>query len=422
MEPTGNPGKLTAGSTALERARNFSQALSEAARHARLSTRSRRNFTSGGFQARPGERLMRLAITASFVVFVVLPTLIAAIYFGLIASNQYVSEAKFTVSSGDIPSLDTVGALTGIPSASVIQDTQIVTNYILSRAAVERLEKVVDLRRLYSRPEADWWARFDESDPIEDLVTYWNRVVDINIKMPSGIVEFKVRAFTPADALTIANAVLEISESLVNDINRRMHSDAVSNAELQLQRASARLLQARVELEKARNEGGLLDTSKTAEAMNKLIAETRGALLQLQQEYATQLRSVQPDAPQMRALKARIESISAQVVELQSALTGTQRAAFSEPTLATTMTKFSHLELERKIAERIYSAAASSLELAKLTSEIKTVYINDFVSPLMPQDSLYPRRALFVSLIFGGCMLVWAVGCGLATLVRNHMA
>lgn len=420
MKPS-DPTDKAAGTTALERARNLSQALSEAARMARLSSRSR-HFAGGGFHARRGERLMRLAIAVSFMAVVVLPTVAAALYYGFIAADQYVAEAKFTVASGEVPKLDSVGLLTGIPAASVIQDTQVVTNYIQSRAAVEKLEATLGLRRMYSRSEADFWARFRPDKPIEKLVEYWEKMIKVSIKMPSGIVEIEVRAFSPDDAYRIANSVLDISEALINDINSRMYSDAVKNAEEQLQRASVRLAQARIALEKARDEGGVLDVSKAADAVNALIADMKSTLLQLQQEYATQRRSVDDSAPQMRALKARIESTNAQIDALQSKLTTSQKGPVGEATLAVAMTKFSELDLERQIAERIYSAAASSLEIAKLTSERKTMYINAFVRPLVPHDALYPRRALFTFLIFAGGLVVWGIGCGLATVVRNHMA
>ena len=153
--------RIATASTALDRARNLSQALADAARRARISTRSRRNYTGGGFHARQGAGIMRLIILGSFWLMVVLPSVVAIFYYALIASDQYISEANFTISGGDTPKLDGIGALTGIPSISAIQDTQIVTNYIESRAAVEKLETKIDVRRLYSVPNADWLSRFN---------------------------------------------------------------------------------------------------------------------------------------------------------------------------------------------------------------------------------------------------------------------
>ena len=77
---------------------------------------------------------------------VAVPNLVVSIYFGLIASDQYVSEAKFTVSSGAIPKMDELGSVTGVPPILIVQDTQVVTSYIHSRAMVEQLERTVGLR------------------------------------------------------------------------------------------------------------------------------------------------------------------------------------------------------------------------------------------------------------------------------------
>jgi len=410
------------GSTALERARNLSQALADAARRARLSTRSRRNFTGGGFHARQGAAIMRFVIFSSFCIMVILPSVTAILYYGLIASDQYISEARFTISGGETPKLDSLGTLMGIPAVAVIQDTLIVTNYIQSRAAIEKLDSLVHIRKLYSTSEADWFARFDPRKPIEKFVSYWKHVVDVSIKMPSGIVELKVRAFTPQDSAIVAGQILAISEELINDINIRMNRDAVATAEQQVDRASARLLQSQIKLEKARNDEGILDASKTADALNGLITESRGTLLQLQQEYDSQRKNVLESAPQMRALKSRIEATTAQIGELEAKLTSTAKSPSVEPTLAASMTKFSELDLEHKISEHLYSGAVASLELARAIAESKAMYLNAFVKPVVPQQAEYPKRFLFSCLVFIVCLTIWGGCCGFVVLVRNYMA
>ncbi|WP_020175998.1 hypothetical protein [Methyloferula stellata] len=416
----GSPGEQR--SSALERARVVSQALSDAARRARFSTRSRRAYAGGGFQARRGAAAVRWAIFISFQLIVVIPSVIGAIYYIFIASDQYVAEAQFTVFGSEMPAVDGLGSFTGIPLMAIIQDTQIVTNYIESRAAVEQLEKTIGLRELYSTPDADWFSRFNAQKPIEKLVKYWHNKIDVSIKMPAGIVEIKVRAFKPEDAARIAQAVLSMSETLINVMNDRMNKDAVSNAEEELNRTTARLTLARIALERARNDEGLLDTQKTAESLNKLITDSRSAYLALQQDYTSQLKWVSDSAPQMRALKSRINAMADQIAELESKLTNTRLSSATQPTLATSMTKFAGLDLERQIAERLYAGAATSLELARLAAENKMMYIRISVNPAVPQAPQYPRRLLYSFLIFAGLLAIWGLCCGLAITVRNHMA
>jgi capsular polysaccharide transport system permease protein len=422
MDVENEPGIDRRSLSALDRARALSQALADAARLARISRRGRRALVGGGFQARRGANVLRVAVFISFILMVAIPSAGGALYYGFVASDQYVAEAKFTITGGEPPTTDTFGSFTGIPAMAIIQDTQIVVNYIHSRAALEKLDNTINIRSLYATSEADRLSRFNPSKPIEKFVRYWEHMADISITLPGGIVDLRVRAFTPEDAMKITSAVLDISENLINEMNDRMNHDALSNAELELDRTSARLTKARIALETARNETGLLDAVKIGDALNKLITDTRSALLQLQQEYTSQLKYVSDSAPQMRALKSRIDSTSGQIAELESKLTATKLTSSNEPTLAMSMTRFAELDLERKVAERLYAGAAASLEIARLVAEHKMMYLNTFVKPVLPEEPQYPRRGLVSTAVFAGALAIWGTCCGLAVAIRNYKA
>ena len=408
--------------TALERIRRVSQELTDAARRARMSSRARKSMSGGGFKARRGARAMRWLFIISFLVIVAAPTLAATTYYQFFASDQFVSVADFTVSGGDTPAPDGLGALTGIPALAIVQDSQIVVNYIHSRAAVEHLERVAGLKETYSDPKTDALSRFDPQKPIEKLVKYWAAMSNATIKMPAGIVEIEIRAFHPADAKRLADATVAMSEDLINDMNDRISHDAVSSAEQELQRISGRLAQARAALEKARNQSGLLDASKYADSLNKLITETKSGLMSMQQQYDTQLKYVLPTAPQMRELKSRIDVTSQQVAELEAKLTSTQSRSASDPTIATAMSQFSELTLEQEIAERLYAGAAASLEIARANAERKMMYLKTFVQPTEAQQPLYPKRTLSSLMVLAGGLAIWGALAGLAVVVRNNMA
>jgi capsular polysaccharide transport system permease protein len=408
--------------SALDRARVLSQALADAARHARSSKRSRRALMGGGFQARRGARSLRLAVLISFVLMVVIPSASAAIYYAFIASDQYVAEAKFTVTGEAPPTADSFGSFTGIPVMAIIQDTQIVTNYIHSRAAVEKLENMIGLRGLYATAKADRWSRLDPERTIERVVRYWEGMSSVSISLPGGIVELKVRAFTAEDATKIASAVIDISEALINNMNERMNHDAISSAEFELDRISARLTKAQLALETARNDTGLLDAAKMSDALNKLIDDTRSGLLQLQRQYTSELKYVSESAPQMRTLKSKIDATSDQIAELESKLTATKLTSSNEPTLAMSMTKFSELDLEHQVALQLYAGAAASLEIAHVAAEHKMLYLNVFLKPVPPEEPQYPRRLLYSAMIFAGALAIWGACYGLATLIRNYKA
>lgn len=373
-----------------------------------------------GYGRSRGATIARWLTILSFVLLVAVPTLAAGAYYLFVAADQYVSEADFIVASGDRPATDSLGALTGVPLVAVIQDTQIVVNYIHSRAALELLDKKARVRDLYSSAKLDYFSRFEADSPIEKFVKYWRKMSDVSIVMPAGIVQLKVRAFTPEGARDVARAALEICEALVNDINGRMNRDAVASAEQELRRTSQRLSLALGALETARNEAGILETSKSADAIVALAKEVRLSLLSMQGQYESQLKNVLPTAPQMRELSSRIEVTKKQLAEIESKLT-TLTSDAADPSIAKSMTKFGELDLERQVAERLYAGAAASLEIARLNAESKQMYLKTFVTPVAPEEAQYPKRGLNTFLVFVVSLIGWGVLMGLAALVRTYL-
>ncbi|PWB94541.1 lipopolysaccharide biosynthesis protein [Methylosinus sporium] len=422
-EPQKSPELRTVN--ALERAEAVQRFLSEAARRARFSARARGAYQKSSFAERRGARAMRIAFLILAIVIVAIPNVAGALYYGVLASDQYVAEAKFTVSSAAIPKLDGLGSVTGLPQMMIFQDTMIIADYIQSRAMVEQLERQVDLRERYGAERIDWWARFDKSKSIEKFTDYWKKMTAATIGFPSGIVTLTIRAFSPADAKAIGDRVIADCEALVNELNERMRQDTVRASEQDLARAAKRLEVARVNLERARNAEGLIDVRQTSKSQSELISSIEHDLLKYQQEYLTQSRYVDESAPQMRVMKRRIEALEKQIVERKAEITKREAQgidALARKTLSGKMTTFANLDLEHKIAESSYEIATASLDGARLLSERKLLYLHQIEAPALPEEARYPRRWLYFGVLFAISLALYGIIVGLIAFVRNHMA
>jgi capsular polysaccharide transport system permease protein len=86
---------------------------------------------------RLSERLFTVTSILLTVIVLLGSNSLSVIYYGFLASDQYQSEARFTVRSAMAAlGKDQLAKVTGIPSAKIVQDTQIVTNYIHSREII----------------------------------------------------------------------------------------------------------------------------------------------------------------------------------------------------------------------------------------------------------------------------------------------
>lgn len=405
-----------------ERAALVAKALGEAARRARFSTKRRKSMTSGGFRARRGERLFKLLRFWSFILVFVVPTVLGAIYFGLIASDQYTAEARFTVRGGLPPAIDSIGSLTGAPSILIIQDTQIIINYIESRALVETLQKEVDVEALYQRSSVDYFSRLETDLPIEKVVKYWKKHIELSVQMPAGIVVFTVKAFTPKDAVKIADAALASSEDLVNRMNDQMRNDAVSLANAESRRSLDHLAIARADLEKARNSEGMLSAEEQSSALTGLMTKLRGEMIKMQQDYDSQRRYVRADAPQLRSLQSKIQAANGELAKLQAQATDAKSAADgTSRVLSGSMSRLDYANLESEIAEKIYAGSLAAVEHAKLASETKLMYINTFVKPVAAEEAKYPRRGLDILLVALACFALWGAIVGALAVARTNL-
>jgi capsular polysaccharide transport system permease protein len=373
---------------------------------------------------------LMLWLAAAFIAVVIVPVLASGLYLALFASDQYASEMRFAVRGGEQGPADPVASFTGAVSALRNQDSLIVAEHIRGRGLVEELDRTLHLRDLFAK--GDLLFGFNPSKPIEKLARYWRWQTDVDIDRMSGIITVVVRAFTPQDALAIAQAVIASSERLVNDLSERARRDALKQAQSELTLAEKGLQDRLRAMQELRNRDGILDAGKTSDALTKLTGELRLELARLQSEYSTQKQSVDESSPQMRVLEARIRSTRDQIRLIESRMTalpkpgaagaGTGPARDRDGALAESMGRFDRLRLEQEFAQRQYVAAAAALERARMEVQTQQVYLTTFLQPVLAEDALFPKRLWILAAITALCLVLWGLGAGIAVIVRNHAA
>ena len=433
-------GKSPVVFSSKERAALVAKALGEAARRARYSTKSRRNLATGSVRARRGDRLVRRLRIGSFIAIVLVPGLIATGYICFVETPQYVAEARFTLRGGLPPTMDTVGALTGAPSMLIVQDTQIIMNYMTSRTIVEALDKSIGLQRLFQKPQIDRFSRLKKNQSIEKVLAYWKKHISLSVQMPAGIVVMTVRAFSADDAVTVANAAIDASDQLVNQMNDDMRKDAVQLAENLRKRAQAEVVVSRSNLEKARNAEGMLNPEASTTAVMTLVAGVQKQLITMQEEFDSQRRYVRADAPQLKNLRYRIDAAKQQLASLQGEMTlsptagkgtadpgaiATDAAGIADVSagpskaISGAMSRLNYASMEDLIADKIYATSIAALEHARVASETKLMYINTFVHPQAAEQAKYPMRGLDTGLVLLVLAAIWGAFVGALTLVRG---
>ena len=374
-------------------------------------------FQAQDFAARRRRFPVRLL---SFVVVVLVPVALATVYYFLIAADQYVAEFRFALRTVEPVRAEIGGILQGSVAPSPIGvDSYAVVQYLGSRDVIDDLGKTLDLREMFSRPDADWLARLELPVSIEELVRYWKSQVDAFYDITNGTIVVRARAFRPDDALQLAQAILASAEQLVNDLSARARRDTLRNSEKEVRRTERRLKTALTRLREFRDREGIIDPRKTADATQALAGRIRDEIVRADTELSTVKHYMRADAPSVRMLEARIQSLQTQLRSVESEVTDTEKSR--SEVLSRVMGSYERLESERTFAEKAYQHALEALDRARMNADRQQVYIAGFVQPSLPEEPLYPRRFRDVGIALFLCCAVWLIGAFAIQTVREHL-
>lgn len=352
-----------------------------------------------------------------FLLTVAAPTTLSILYFGLIASDVYVSESRFVVRSPEKQSSSALGLVlksAGFTNAG--EEIYAIQDYALSRDALRELNKGNAVANAFSSDQIDPISRFalmTFNNTFEDLYRYYQKMVKAQNDTTSSITTLTVRAYTSQDAYRFNEQILSLSEALVNKLNRRAQGDLIGFAQAEVDNAEARARNAAVELAVYRNQQAIVDPEKQAEMQLQLVSKLQDELIATRSQLA-QVRKIAPDNPQIEVLQVRAASLEEDIERETANVAGGRRS------LAGKASRYQRLELESQFADRQLASAMASLETARNEAQRKQVYLERIVQPNKPDIAIEPRRLRGIFATFALGLVAWGILTMLLAGLREH--
>lgn len=354
-----------------------------------------------------------------FLIFVIIPTIAAAIYYGLIASDVYISESRFVVKSPDQkgPQLSSLANLVQTKSLSSGQDqANEVLDYVRSRNALVDLGKGYDVKGAFGAVGADAVSRYPgllRDDTFESLYKFYGRKVSAELDTETSSAIIKVQAFSPDAAYRINSRLLDLSEALVNRLNARAQTRGIAEAEARVAEARQRVRDARVALSQYRNVSELIDPVKQAagilEVSNTLVAQR--ATLQAQLD---QMVNMTPRNPGIPALRARVRALSSEIAGQEGRVVGGRNG------IASKLAAYEALAVEQEFATENLNIASAALVQARAEAAHQKFYLERIVDPNRPDEPLLPRRLWSVIIVAASALCLYFIGWMLVVGILEH--
>lgn len=344
------------------------------------------------------------------------PTLLAGVYYFAIAADLYVTEVKFVVRGPSKSPLSAVGALLG-GAGSGSEDTFAVNEFLMSRDAVRKLDQANNLRTILTRPEGDPITRFPGfmfwRKDFEALYSAYGRFVSVEVDGNTGISAFQIKAYRPEDAQALGRALLTYSEQLVNDLNERARQDAVGVFQREVDAAEHDIAGIQAQLTAYRIKEKMLDPKTAATGPLALLAQMEGQLANSRAQLAEVIKNA-PNSPQIPLIKTRIGSLEKLIGDERTKITG------DEKSVATSLTEYERLDVQRQLGEKMLASAVSSLESARLEAQRQQLYLEAITQPNLADYPLYPKRLASFSVVMASCLLAYGMAWVLVAGIREH--
>lgn len=359
-----------------------------------------------------------------FLLLVIVPFLVSSVYYAFIASDQYVAEARFAVravsnADGNSDGSDSSGTESGssgvLNMRSASQDAYVVTSFIHSTEILKRIGTKIDYKSMFARQDADFLSRFRASRSDEEFLKYWNDHVSAYIDVSSGIITLKVRTFTPDDSVKLADAIIQESEKLINELSTRARNDIVQSMKADVEKSGKAYGDTLIALNQFQHASGLLSPQTQAKDSGALLTGLLAQKLEFETRLFVMRQSNAENSPTFQQLNLAKESLDAQIDKMKTELTGLENES-----LAKSLLEYSRLDTDRLISEKLYESSQKNYDAVLAEALRKTLYLAVFVNPTLPDEAIFPRRVSTPLIILLALTVAWATLSLIWASVEDH--
>jgi len=198
----------------------------------------------------------------------------------------------------------------------------------------------------------------------------------------------------------------------------RRYNDAVRFAQLEVDRANAKLTDLRKQMLALRDKTGVVEPGNSAVAENiQLATNLRLSLVQLQGQLAS-IKMGNPQSPLIPPLNDRIKGAQDQLDKVDEEIS-TQGGSAE---LSKIVGMFEDLNARESLALQELTGDLNNLIQARAAADAQHIYLMTYVKPTMPTSSTYPNRPMAIALVVLIAFGVWCFAKLCAIVIRSHAA
>ena len=344
--------------------------------------------------------------------------LLAVLYWSLVASDRYVSEARVIIQRTDLSggqSMDFGSLLAGV-GGGARSEQLLLRDHLLSVDMLAKLDNKLKLREHFSDGSRDVLSRLWPADAsLERFHRHYLSRVSVEFDDYAGVLVIRAQGYDPETARAITSMLVEEGERKMNGMAQDLALAQVSFLERQVGQMSERAIEARQAVLAFQNENGLVSPQGTAESLAAVINQLEAQLTELHARRSALLGYLAPQAAGVVEVDMQINAMEQQISREQGRL-----AAPKGKTLNRTVEAFQRLQMNAEFAQEVYRTALVALEKGRVEAARTLKKVSVLQSPTLPEYPLEPRRFYNIVVFVLVALLLAGVVHLIAAIIRDH--
>ncbi len=338
---------------------------------------------------------------------VFVPMLLVSAYRLFIESDRFASETQIVVMNNESPAQDKLGL--GFLSGSAVshQDAKLVQGFIHSLDMLKYLDQKIHLLDHFRSNHIDFFSSLSRFLTLDEALDYYQDLVHLKFDETSGVITIEAEAFTPEFAALMAQTIIDRSEEFINQIDNDLAKNRMDFIGKELKASHAKMQDAKQNMMSFASRNGLVEPEEQSKSLIAVVNELNAELTREEALLKQLLSFMNPNAPDVVALRAKINAIKSQIQGEQGTFADTEQKGLGQ-----LRAQHHDLILAFNFAQDTYKATLAAWEKARVDSFQKDKYLVKITSPDQPQYAKYPRRLrnvlsalLVISVIYGIAVL-----------------
>ncbi|MBL3599983.1 MAG: sugar transporter [gamma proteobacterium endosymbiont of Lamellibrachia anaximandri] len=358
---------------------------------------------------------IKLDRSASLLTLVIIPFALLVLYYSLVASDRYTSEAIFTIKENGNSSNSLDIGLLGIGNPSGLEDERIMKEYLISGDMLAFLDKELGHRAHYQKSSADWFSALPVDATREEYLEYYRDHIDVYFDELSGLLFVEVQAFERDYAKQLLETVLQHAEGVVNEISHRLAMAQYEFVEQQLVKTQESLKISKQRLLEFQNRYQIFSPEQQGQSLTAIMDIMEGELSQEKAKLKQLLGFQKSNSPQVIASKERIRALTEQIIDEKRRLIGE-----GDEELNDLMVKFTNLQLDLEFTKDAYASALAALAQSRAEASKKMKHLVVISKPSLADEAKYPERVYILVTALIVLLMLFGIVRMTITTIREH--